>query len=123
MYNATQFTITTSVEMESFLHRRGEESVPQDLLGRVVGQLEVVHARVDGRIAAVRAVHLAHDGEAGLQVGEAAGRQRRAPGGELQEALALVSVHVHHHVHEPLESRAATGANNASEKPRAYQKV
>ena len=97
--------------MEALLHGGGEQAVAEDVLRAVLGQLQVVHARVDGREAAVVAVHFAHDGEARLQVGESARRQRRAACGELQERLALVAAHRTHDVDEALEAGTASTKN------------
>lgn len=87
------------VEVEALLPRRGQQPLPQQLLRGVLGQLEVVHARVDGRVAALARVDLADHGEARVQVGEAAGRQRRAARRELQERLALLGEHLEQHVY------------------------
>lgn len=71
-------------------------------------------AGVDGREAAVAPVPLAYDGQAGLQVGQAAGGQGGAARGELQEGLALVPVHAANHLHKPLEARAVGSRENRS---------
>lgn len=63
-----------SVQVESLFAGGSEKSLSEQGLGRVVGQLEVVGARVDRREGAVRGVHLAHHGEPRVEVGEAAGR-------------------------------------------------
>ena len=65
-------------------------------------------ARVHRWVAAVVAIDLADDCQARLEVREAAGRQRRAAGGELKERLALVAGHGHQDVDESLKSGAAT---------------
>lgn len=63
-----------SVQVESLFAGGSEKSLSEQGLGRVVGQLEVVGARVDRWEGAVRGVHLAHHGEPRVEVGEAAGR-------------------------------------------------
>lgn len=63
-----------SVQVESLFAGGSEKSLSEQGLGRVVGQLEVMGARVDRREGAVRGVHLAHHGEPWVEVGEAAGR-------------------------------------------------
>ena len=64
--------------------------MPEDLLGRVFRQFEVVHAGVDGRVTVVVPIHLAHNSQAWVQVGQPTRGQRGAAGGELQEGLALI---------------------------------
>lgn len=94
--------------MKSFFSGGGEEALAQDVLRIVFGQLQVVDARVDRRVAAVAGrVHLADDGEARVEVGQAARRQRRAARGELQERLALLGVHLDQHVDESLQRQIA----------------
>lgn len=95
---------TASVQMETLLARRRQQAVAQHLLGRIVGQFQVVHARVHRRIAAGAGVHLAHHRQARMQIGQTAWRQTAAAGGELQEGLALGARHLHQHVHEAQEA-------------------
>ena len=47
-----------SVEMEALLHGGRQQALPHDDLGGVLGQLQVVDAGVDRRIAGVCSVHL-----------------------------------------------------------------
>lgn len=106
-----------SVEVEALLHGGRQQPLPHDLLGRVLRQLQVVDARVHRRVAGVGGVHLkgaawsqsavslnelsgqsehtylSDDGEARVQVRQAAGGQRGAAGGELQERFPLVRRH------------------------------
>ena len=63
-------------------------------------------ACVDRRVATVGRVHLADDGQSRLEVGKAAGRERRAASCKLEECLALVTIHSNQHVHQSLEARA-----------------
>lgn len=58
-----------SVEVEALFAGGGEESFAEERLGGVVGQLEVVGARVHRGEGAVRGVHLAHHGEPRVEVG------------------------------------------------------
>jgi hypothetical protein len=46
------------VQMESLLSGGHEQPLAHHLLGRVVGQLQVVHTRVDGGIRAIAGVDL-----------------------------------------------------------------
>ena len=64
------------IQMETFLFGCCDQPFAKDLLGGVVGQFEIVHARVDRRVARVVTVHFADYGQAGLEVGEPARGQR-----------------------------------------------
>ena len=58
--------------METLLPRSHEETLPHDLLGGVVRELEIVDAGVDGGVGAVAGLDLAHDRQAWEQVRQAA---------------------------------------------------
>lgn len=47
-----------SVEVEAFLHGGGQQTLPHDVLGGVLGKLQVVNAGVYRRVARVCGVHL-----------------------------------------------------------------
>lgn len=47
-----------SVEVEAFLHGGSEQPLPHDVLRGIFRKLQVVHARVDRRVARVGCVHL-----------------------------------------------------------------
>jgi len=47
-----------SVEVEAFLHGGGEQPLPHDVLGGILGQLQVVDAGVHRWVAGVGGVHL-----------------------------------------------------------------
>ena len=70
--DCSQCRVVGSVEVKSVLPRGGQQPLPHDGLGGVVGQLEVVHAGVDARVGAVGGVDLPHEGQAGVQVGQSA---------------------------------------------------
>ena len=93
--------------MEPLLLRGGQQPVAHDVLAAVVGQLQVVDARVHAGEAAVAGVHLFDDGEPGVEVGQPARRQRGAAGGELQEPLPLRAGQLLQDTDEPQEARAA----------------
>ena len=58
----TQRSTTLLVQVEAFLLRGGKQSVAQYLLGRILGQFEIVDTRVDRRVAAVGRVDFADNG-------------------------------------------------------------
>jgi hypothetical protein len=96
------------IQVEAFLLCGRQQSLAQDILGRVFWQLQVVHASVHRGVAPVIPVHFTHHRESGLEISQATRRQRRTTRGELQECLALIAIHIYQHTHEPLEARTAT---------------
>jgi len=99
--------------VETFLFGGRKQSIAQDFLGRVLGQFEVVDARIDRGIATVCRVNLADDGQSRLKVGKSAGWQRRAASCKLQERFALISAHSNQYINQPLEA-GTTHTNNAA---------
>lgn len=51
----------------------------------------------------MRASHLAHNSEPGVEVSESPWREGGAAGGELKEGLALLTAQLHQDVHQPQE--------------------
>jgi len=100
--------------MEAFLLGGGKQSVAENLFRRILGQFEIVDARVDGRVAAIGRVYLADDGQTRLKVGEATRWKRGTAGCELKKCLTLVSVHSNQHVYKSLEARTINSRNNSS---------
>ncbi len=94
------------IEVEPLLLTSSKQPLPEQVFRRVVGQFQVVHARVDGGEGPVASVHLPHDRQPRVERGEAAGGQGRAPGGKLKEALALPAAQAAEHVDKALEPRA-----------------
>lgn len=95
------------IQVEAFFPGGGQKPLTQNFFGLVLGQFQVVDASVDRGVAALAGVHFAHHRQPGVEVGEAARRQRRAPCRELKERLTLFPVHGHQHVHESQETGTA----------------
>lgn len=60
-------------------------------------------ARVDRGVGTLSRVHLPHDGQPWVEVGQPPGGQRAAPRRKLQERLPFLGRHPHQHVDEPQE--------------------
>ena len=71
-FSSSQKSKDHSVEVEPLFARGHEQPLAHDGLRGVVGQLEVVDARVDAGVGAVAGVDLPHDGQAGVEVGQTA---------------------------------------------------
>ena len=67
-----------SVEVKSVFPGGRQQPLPHDGLGGVVGQLEVVDARVDAGVGAVGGVNFPHKGQARVQIGQSAWKQTRS---------------------------------------------
>ena len=59
-----------SIQVEALLTGGHQQPLPHDLLGRVVRELQVVDAGVDGRVGAVSGVDLPDDGQPREEVGK-----------------------------------------------------
>jgi hypothetical protein len=92
--------------MESALFGGAQQPLAEDLFGRIVGEFEIVDAGVDGRVASGSGIDLSDDGESGVKIGETAGWQRTATGGELQKCFSLFAAHVDEDVDEANEAGA-----------------
>lgn len=95
--------IVILVEIEAFLLTSDVELTLEHVFGRVLGQFEIVNARVHARVARVVAFLLDH-GETRMEIRQAAGWQRRAAGQELHEEFAFGGVHVVHDIDETLKA-------------------
>ena len=78
-----------SIQVKALLLGGSEKFLSEDFLGRVLGQLEVMHAGVDRRVRAVALALLPDDSQPRVQVGQPARRQRRASRGELEKSLRM----------------------------------
>lgn len=94
------------IQMETLFACGCQQTFAQHFLGRIVGQLQIVHARVDRWITAGARIDLPDDRQTWMQIGQTAGRQTTAASCELQEGFAFGARHFDQHVYETYETGA-----------------
>ena len=75
------------VQVEALFFGGVHEPLLEHLLRGVLGQLQVVHTRVDRRVHVLRGGLLPDDGETRVEVAQSPGRQGPTPGHKLDEGL------------------------------------
>lgn len=97
------------IQMESTLFGGTKQALAENLLGRVVGELQIMYTGVHRRIASGASVDFTHDRQARMEIGEAARRKRAAACRELQKCFSLITSHVHQNIYKADEARAGMG--------------